>query len=77
MPSILEGANAAAKAEGTKAALDDVAKNKLRAEVGLDGNVSGSISTMRKGFTFTAYVKALVKGPQKSVSAGGRIEKEF
>lgn len=77
MPSILEGANAAAKAEGNKAALDNVAKNKLRVEAGIDGAIDASLSTTRKGFTFTAYLKALVKGSGKSVSAGGRIEKDF
>jgi hypothetical protein len=72
MPSILESGNDAAR----KAALDAVPKNKLQAEVGTDGQVNASISTTRKGFTFTAYVKALVVG-QKSVSAGARVEKDF
>lgn len=73
MPSILEAGTEAAK----KAALDDVAKNKLQAEVGSDGSITASLNTTRKGFTFTGYVKALVIGPQKSVTAGGRIEKDF
>ena len=77
MPNILESGTSAAKAEGNKAALDAVAKNKLRVDAGLDGAVEGSINTTRKGFTFTAYVKALVVGQQKSVTAGGRIEKDF
>ncbi|CAB4177283.1 hypothetical protein UFOVP998_3 [uncultured Caudovirales phage] len=69
MPTILE--------QGNKAILDEVAKNKLRVEGDLaSGRVEGTLSTTRKGFTFTAYVTALVKG-QKSVAAGGRIEKDF
>lgn len=73
MPNILDSATNAA----TKAALDDVAKNKLRAEIDHRGHVDASISTTRKGLTFTAYVKALVKGPQKTVAAGARVEKDF
>jgi hypothetical protein len=73
MPSILDAGNEAAR----KAALDAVAKNKLQAEVGTDGTVSASLNAVRKGFTFTAYVKALVVGQQKSVSAGARVERDF
>lgn len=72
MPSILEAGQNAVKAE-----LDQVEKNKLRGEVGSDGRLTGSISATRKGFTFTAYVKALITGPQKSVSGGVRVEKDF
>jgi len=70
MPSILEA--------GTKATLDSVAKNKLRAEADLaSGRIDGSISTIRKGLTLTAYVSALIKGPQKTVAAGVRVERDF
>lgn len=73
MPNILE----AAKAATVKAELDAVAKNKARVQVGTDGQVEGSISTTRRGWTFTGYVKALVTGPTKTTSAGARIEKDF
>jgi hypothetical protein len=76
MPSILETGNQAVK-DSVKAELDQVAKNKLRVEAGLDGNITGAISTTRKGLTFTAYVKALITGPQKLVSGGVRVEKDF
>ena len=59
-----------------KTELDAIAKNRLSAEVGSDGRLTGAISTTRKGITFTGYVKALVKG-QKNVEAGFRMEKEF
>ena len=70
-PSILDTGTQSVKAE-----LDKVAKNQLAAEVGTDGRLMGSINTTRKGFTFTAYIKALVTG-QKAISGGVRVEKTF
>lgn len=73
MPTILEtGTKATVKAE-----LDAVAKNKARVQAGSDGQIEGSISTVRRGWTFTAYVKALVTGPAKTTSGGVRVEKDF
>jgi len=69
MPSILEA--------GTKATLDSVAKNKLRAEADLKGNIEGALSTTRRQLTFTMYVSALVRGPKKSVTGGIRVERDF
>jgi hypothetical protein len=71
MPNITDSINKAVKTE-----LDEVAKNKLVAEVGTDGHLTGNISTIRKGFTITAYVKALVTG-KKNFGAGVRVEKTF
>lgn len=72
MASILETGKAAVKAD-----LDGVAKNKIRAEIGSDGSLEGSVSTVRRGWTFTAYVKALVTGSTKSTRAGARVERDF
>lgn len=62
--------------KAVKDELDKVAPNQLSAEVGTDGRLTGSISTTRKGLTFTAYVQALITG-QKAVSAGLRVSRKF
>lgn len=58
------------------AELDKVAPNQLCAEVGTDGRLTGSVSTTRKGLTFTAYVQALFTG-DRQVSAGLRVSRKF
>lgn len=75
--SFLDSITKAAKDEATKAALDQVEKNKLRVEIGSDGAVEGSISATRRGWTFTGYVSALITGPKKSAKAGARVERSF
>jgi hypothetical protein len=62
------------KAAGNSAALDAVTASKARVEADLAGNIEGSINITRKRLTFTAYMKGLIKGPQKGVTAGARIE---
>lgn len=66
-----------AKEVTVAAELDKVAKNKARLQAGTDGRVEGSISTMRRGWTFTGYLTALVTGPAKSARAGVRVERDF
>lgn len=77
MPLNLSGAQADAKDAGTKAALDSVTKKKLRVDIDAAGNVEGGINVTKGKLTFTAYVRALIKGPSKAVAAGGRIEADF
>lgn len=66
-----------AKAATVKAELDRVAKNKARVQAGTDGQIDASISTTRRGWTFTGYLTALVAGPAKTTSAGVRVERDF
>ena len=81
MPNILEAADKAAKAEALKAALDNAPKRKGRLDFDDAGNIEGSLNVSRQfkrvNLSFTGYLKALVKGPQKSFTAGGRIEADF
>lgn len=70
MPSILDTGTALAKADAAKTA----APKRGSLEFDLAGHISGTVTATKGPLTFTAYVKALVRGPQKSVTAGGRIE---
>lgn len=74
MPNILESGENAAKAEANKAALDRVPARQWRIEGDETGQIEGSLSATKGPVTFTAYVKALIKGPQKHATAGFRIE---
>lgn len=76
--TLWQSAENEAKKAANAAALDAVAKKKLRGEFDTHGNIEGSVNiTTASRWTFTAYIKAIVKGPQKGIVGGGRIEKEL
>ena len=60
-----------------KQELDKIDKNQASIQAGTDGQIVGSISTLRKGLTITAYVKAVIVGPTKTAEGGVRIDKRF
>lgn len=72
--SFRDSIDRAGKRAGNAAALDAVTQSKARLDADLDGNIEGSINVTRKRLTFTAYVKGLIVGPEKGVTAGARIE---
>ena len=64
-------------AASIKKQYESVPQNKIRLDATSDGRVEASLNTTRRGWTFTAYLTALLFGPSKSKVAGIRIEKNL
>lgn len=64
-------------AEDIKKKYESVPQNVLRLDLTSDGQVEASLNAKKRGWTFTAYLTALLFGPSKSKAAGIRIEKNL
>lgn len=73
MQTILESGQKGARQAAHDAAVESVAQKKLRVDFDETGRVETSVNVTKGALTFSAYLKALLRG-QRSVTAGGRVD---